>query len=335
MANRKSEALNENDTRLRLFYLYRLLEQHTDEEHPKTTNQLRDLMEKEHGIAMHRTTVYNDIELLKKAGVYINCYRARANEYYLESRKFELPELKLLIDAVESSRFMTESQSKSLTEKLITLTSDTNAGKLKRNLHVPGRVKAENKQIFYIVDAINEAINSGRRIAFQYIDYDSRKKEKLRNRGQFYTVSPYSLIWNGDYYYLVGYYHEKDDIRTFRVDRIKAQPEILEISADLVPDDFNITCYTREVFRMYDTEEAIPVTLVCENEVMKGVLDAFGMDIKVKRAEKGHFQTTVMACTSPTFYGWLFQWGGKVRITAPEEAVHEYQNMARSVLNLD
>ena len=86
---------------------------------------------------------------------------------------------------------------------------------------------------------------------------------------------------------------------------------------------------------MYDTEEAIPVTLVCENEVMKGVLDAFGMDIKVKRAEKGHFQTTVMACTSPTFYGWLFQWGGKVRITAPEEAVHEYQNMARSVLNLD
>ena len=335
MGQKKDKKAHESELGLRLFYLYRLLEQHTDEDHPLTTNQLRDLMEKEHGIAMHRTTVYNDIALLEKAGVYIHCYRARANQYYLESRRFELSELKLLIDAVESSRFMTESQSKSLTDKLITLTSDTNAGKLKRNLHVPGRVKAENKQIFYIVDAINEAINAGKRISFQYIDYNSRKKEVLRNKGNAYTVSPYSLIWNGDYYYLVGYYHEKDDIRTFRVDRIKAQPEILEESADPVPEDFDITRYTREVFRMYDTEEAIPVTLVCENEVMKGVLDAFGMDIKVKRAEKGHFQTTVMACTSPTFYGWLFQWGGKVRITAPEEAVHEYQNMARSVLNLD
>ena len=322
-----NKGLSENDTRLRLFYLYRLLEQHTDEEHPKTTNQLRDLMEKEHGIAMHRTTVYNDIGLLKKAGVYINCYRARANEYYLESRKFELPELKLLIDAVESSRFMTESQSKNLTEKLITLTSDTNAGKLKRNLLVPGRVKSENKQIFYIVDSINEAINDGKRISFRYIEYNSRKKEVLRNKGNAYTVSPYSLIWNGDYYYLVGYYHEKEDIRTFRVDRIKAQPEILEAAADPVPENFDITRYTREVFRMYDTEEPVPVTLVCENEVMKGVLDAFGMDIKVKRAEKGHFQTTVMACISPTFYGWVFQWEGKVKITAPKEAVEGYCNM--------
>ena len=146
---------------------------------------------------MHRTTVYNDIELLKKAGVYINCYRARANEYYLESRKFELPELKLLIDAVESSRFMTESQSKNLTEKLITLTSDTNAGKLKRNLHVPGRVKSENKQIFYIVDSINEAINDGKRISFQYIDYNSRKKEVLRNKGNAYTVSERGLLLSG------------------------------------------------------------------------------------------------------------------------------------------
>jgi predicted DNA-binding transcriptional regulator YafY len=264
--------------------------------------------------------------------VYINCYRARANEYYLEGRKFELPELKLLIDAVESSRFMTESQSKSLTEKLITLTSDTNAGKFKRNLHVPGRVKSENKQIFYIVDSINEAINSGKRISFQYIDYNSRTKEVLRNKGNAYTISPYSLIWNGDYYYLVGYYHEKDDIRTFRVDRIKAQPEILEVAADPVPEDFDITRYTREVFRMYDTEEPVPVTLVCENEVMKGVLDAFGMDIKVKRAEKGHFQTTVMACTSPTFYGWVFQWEGRVRITAPEVVVQAYAALARKVL---
>ena len=108
--------------------------------------------------------------------------------------------------------------------------------------------------------------------------------------------------------------------------------EILEEAAVPAPEDFDITRYTREVFRMYDTEEAVPVTLVCENEVMKGVLDAFGMDIIVKRAEKGHFQTTVLACTSPTFYGWVFQWGGKVRITAPEEAMEEFKEMARNAI---
>lgn len=333
MANRKGETINENDVRLRLFYLNRLLEEFTDETHPLTTNELRALMEEKHGITMHRTTVASDIELLGKAGVYIHCRRARANQYYMESRKFEIPELKLLIDAVESSRFMTEKQSKCLTEKLATLTSSTSAGQLKRNVHVSNRVKSENRQIFYIVDAINEAINTGKRISFQYIDYNSRKKEVLRNNGKPYTVSPYSLIWNGDYYYLVGYYHEKEDVRSFRVDRIKSQPDILEAAADPIPEDFDIARYTREVFRMYDTEEPVPVTLVCENEVMKGVLDAFGMDIMVKRAEKGHFQTTVMACTSPTFYGWVFQWEGRVRIIAPEKAVQEYKRMAQIAID--
>lgn len=323
------KTIQENDSRLRLFYLYRILEQHTDEDHPLTTNQLRKLMEERHGITMHRTTMYNDIELLKSAGVFIHCYRAKANQYYLESRKFELPELKLLIDAVESSRFMTEEQSQRLVEKLVTLTSSSNADKLKRNLYVSGRVKAPNKQIFYIVDAINEAINSGRRISFQYIDYNSRKQEILRNNGNFYTVSPYSLIWNGDYYYLVGYYHEKEDIRTFRIDRIKEQPSILDEGADQAPEDFDITRYTREVFRMYDTEEAVPVTLVCDNEVMKGVLDAFGRDIKVKRVDKNHFEITVMVCTSPTFFGWVFQWGGRINITAPTEAVQHFSEMIK------
>ena len=324
----KEQTFAENDARLRLFYLYRLLEQYTDEEHPKTTNELRKLMEEKYGITMHRTTMYSDIDLLKAAGVEIHSIRSRANEYYLESRKFEIPELKLLIDAVESARFMTEEQSRRLVEKLITLTSDTNADSLKRNLHVTGRVKAPNKQVFYIVDAVNEAINQSRRISFQYIDYNSRKQAVLRNKGRFYTVSPYSLIWNGDYYYLVGYYHEKEDIRTFRVDRIKEQPQILEIEADTEPEDFDITKYTREVFRMYDTEAAVPVSLFCDAEVMKGVLDAFGMDIKVQRVDKEHFRTTVMVCPSPTFYGWVFQWEGRVCIEGPEEVLATYLEMA-------
>ena len=189
---------DENTIRLRIFYLYRIFEQRTDEDHPLTTPEIRDIMMKEHGIYMHRTTVYYDVERLKAAGVDIRCIRSSANKYYLENRKFEIAELKLLIDAVESSRFITETQSNKLTEKLLTLASESSSEKLKRNLHVAGRVKAGNRQIFYIVDAINEAINTGRRISFKYFDYDSRKKERLRNQGNPYTVSQYSLIWNGD-----------------------------------------------------------------------------------------------------------------------------------------
>lgn len=331
MADQKRERFQKNDVRLRLFYLYRILEQYTDEEHPLSTNQLRKLMEEKHDMPMHRTTMYNDLELLKTAGVPVQLYRWKNNQYYLESRKFEIPELKLLIDAVESSRFLTEEQSKKLVEKLTTLTNEQNADKLKRNLYVAGRVKSENKQIFYIIDAINEAINSKRRISFRYIEYNGMKRAVMRNDGKPYTLSPYTLIWNGDFYYLVGYYHEKDDIRTFRVDRIKEQPVILEEAADPMPEDFDITRYTREVFRMYDTEEAVPITLVCANEVMKGVLDAFGREIKVKKEDEGHFRTTVMACPSPTFFGWVFQWEGRVRIEGPNIVEEGYREMLSKV----
>jgi len=169
--SRKSDFRNENDSRLKLLYLYRILEQYTDAEHPLTTGQIRDLMKEKHGIYMHRTSVYYSFELLKAAGIDLQCVRSRSNLYYVESRKFEIPEIRMLIDAVESSRFMTENQSKVLTDKLMTLTSETGADKLKRNLHVTGRVKTENRQVFYIVDAINEAINNGKKISFQYTDY--------------------------------------------------------------------------------------------------------------------------------------------------------------------
>ena len=157
MPQKYKQDLHENDIRLRYLYLYRILEQCTDEEHPKTTNELRAIMEEQYGIHLHRTTVYNDMELLKMAGVPVRHIRKRNNQYYLAKRQFELPELKLLIDAVESTRFLTEEQSRMLVDKRITLTSETNADKLKRNLHVTGRDKAENRKLFEIIDTINEA----------------------------------------------------------------------------------------------------------------------------------------------------------------------------------
>ena len=324
--------LNRNDIRLRVLYMYQLLLQHTDAEHPLTTNQIRNLMEKEHGITMHRTTVPGDIEMLKAAGFDVHARRSRQNKYYLENSNFELPELKVLIDAVESSKFITEKKSRQLVEKLLKLTSETSAAKLKRNLHTSGRVRSGNEKGYYIVDAINEAINAGKKIAFCYMDFDGRKKQILRNDGKPYIVSPYTLIWNGDYYYLVGWNHEHGEPRTYRVDRIAGTPDILRDDAHPVPENFDVARYTREVFRMYDNEEPRKVTLLCANEVMKGVLDKFGMEITVKKADAEHFRTKVKVCTSPTFYSWVFQWGGKIRIEEPAEVAAEYREMARKAL---
>ncbi len=324
--------LNRNDIRLRVLYMLQLLRQHTDAEHQLTTNQIRDLMEQEHGITMHRTTVPGDIEMLQAAGFDVHARRSRQNRYYIENNQFELAELKILIDAVESSRFITEKMSRRLAEKLLRLTSEANAEKLKRNLYTSGRVRSANEKGYYIVDAINEAINRGRQISFFYTDLDARKKRVLRNEGRPYVVSPFTLIWSGDYYYLVGWNHEQKEIRTYRVDRILESPEILAQEARPEPKDFDVARYTREVFRMYDKQEPVAVKLLCDNDVMKGVVDQFGRDVVVKRADKEHFRIKVNVCISPTFYSWVFQWEGRVRIEGPAKVVEGYQEMVRKAL---
>ena len=329
----KQKGPKENDRQLRLLYLYQTLLAYSDEDHHLKTGQIQDIMQKEHGLALHRTTVASDIELLKKAGCRIQSELRQAKEYFLEAGRFELAELKILIDAVESSRFITQKQSAALVEKLAAMTSVNNAAALRRSLLSTRRVKSGNEKGYYIVDHIHDAIGKGKRISFQYTDYDVRKQVVVRGGEKaYYIVSPYSLIWDGDFYYLVGYYHNKERMGTFRVDRILRAPECLEEDALPKPPGFDITKYTREVFRMFDTEEAGKVTLLCENDVMKGVIDRFGLDFPVTVPDREHFQAEVDVCASPTFFGWVFQWGGKVRITGPEEVCRAYREHARKAL---
>ena len=325
-------SVRDTDIRIRILHMYQVLRKHSDSEHPLTTNQIRALMEAEHGITMHRTTVPGDIEVLKAAGFNIVGRRARQNKYYLAEGEFELPELKILIDAVESSRFITEKKSRELIGKLASLTSEQNAKKLRRHIYTTGRVRSMNEKCWYIIDAFNEAINEGRRVSFYYTDIDGRKRVVLRNHGRPYIISPYTLLWNGDFYYLLGYDHNKGEMRTYRVDRIADRPEILKEAADPVPEGFDLGRYTREVFRMFDNEELQEVDLLCSYEVMKGVVDQFGMDIKIKRAGTGWFGLRVTVCTSATFYAWVFQWAGRIRIAGPEKAREEYRQMALKAL---
>ena len=319
------QPVSESDGRLRILRLYEILRKHTDEEHTLSTNQIRGILEEQYGITIHRTTLPRDIEVLRAAGIEVMQERHKALHYYLADRSFSIPELRLLIDAVQSSKFITESKSEELIEKLMSLTSDTNADKLRRTVHVTGKAKSDNEKGYYIVDAVNEAINLGRKISFYYFDYDGKKRHVLKNDGAPYTVSPYDLIWDGDYYYLTGFCDERDEVRVFRMDRIERQPVLLDDAAIEPPKGYRVEKYTQEVFRMYATQEATEVKLLCDNSMMKAIIDKFGTRVRTKAVGKTQFLATVKVCTSPTFFRWVFGWGGLMKIEGPNEILNEYR----------
>ena len=218
----------ENGTKLRLLYIYQYLLRHSDAEHPVSTPELLKYLKDEYNMDVHRTTLPGDIAMMEEAGIHFEIIKSRQNKYYYDDRPFDVPELKLLIDAVSSSKFITEKKSKELIKKLVSLTSDYNAEKLRRHITVEGRIKSENEKAFYILDRINEAIDKNCKVSFQYADYNNRKYKELRHDGEYYVVNPYALVWDGDYYYMIGYCDNREHMRHFRLDRIYRIPNVLE-----------------------------------------------------------------------------------------------------------
>ena len=320
------------ETKPRILYLLRILEQYTDEEHPLTTKQLIDKLQDEYGISAHRTTLSKDIAALQEFGVDIVTVHSTQSKYFIGSRKFELPELKLLIDAVESSRFITAKKSESLIRKIHTLTSQGQVSKLRRNNYVVDRIKPDNEQIYYIVDTINDAINEGKQISFQYYDYSGLKKKVLKNKGEIYKLSPYKLIWSGDYYYVIGYSEKKGKVINFRVDRIAAAPTILSENAIPVPKDFDLENFTKEVFFMFSGDE-VEVDLQCDNSLMKTMIERFGENVKTLAYDMTSFRLITEVSVSPTFFGWVFGFDGKVKILGPKNVKEQYYKMISEAMN--
>ena len=310
----------------RILCLLKLLEKYTDEDHQLTTSELSLLLEKEYGITVHRITFKKDIEELQAMGYDIVETRSSQNKYFLGARDFELPELKLLIDAVESSKFITYTKSKELIEKINNLASVHQIEKLKRNNYVIKNVKPNNEQIYYIVDAINDAINANKQISFQYYDYTGLKKKVLKNKGEIYKLSPYHLVWNGDYYYVLGYSKKREKVISFRVDRIANVPNILDIDNIPIPKDFDLNEFTKSVFFMYGGDK-VQVNLRCENDLMKTIINRFGDDVITLAYDMESFRVIVDVEASPTFYGWVFGFQGKVEILSPKNIKEEYLEM--------
>lgn len=314
------------DTKPRIVCLIKLLEKYTDDEHYLTTNQIISIMEQEYGLSVHRVTFKRDIQALKEMGYDIVEIRASQNKYFLANRLFELPELKLVINAVESSKFITQGKTEGLIQKIHGLASMHQSEKLKRDHYIIETVKADNEQIYYIVDKIGDAIDADRQISFQYFDYDGMKNKILKNDGEVYTLSPYYLLWDSDNYYVLGYSEKREKMITFRVDRIASTPYILDKERHPLPEDFNVNDFRRRSFKMYEGNIE-NVELQCDNSVMKIVVDKFGEDVFTKPFDSESFRMTAEVAISPIFFSWVFSLAGKIKILGPDNVRDQYRKL--------
>jgi len=321
----------ENGTKLRLLYLYQHLIQNTDPENPESTVELMKMLKEKYDIKVSRNTISDDLAMLHDCDLHIEYYKSTQNKYYFDGQTYDLAELKVLIDAISSSKFITQRKSDDLITKLLTLTSADNAAKLRRHIYVSGRVKSDNEIGYYIVDAINDAIDTRRKISFRYTDFDVNRKRYITR--DEYTVNPYAMIWDGDYYYLRGYCDERQEMRNFRLDRIAEQPKILNKIALMAPEGFTPAEYGKKVFRMFDTDESQQVQLFCHASMMKYLIDNFGSELETIPVDEEHFTANVMVCTSATFYRWIFGFGGKIKIVGPDRVKTEYREMLQKSLD--
>ena len=325
----------DNTAKLRPLYLAKILYEQTDEEHYLTTVQLMQILEEQYGISAHRQTIKADIDLLKQFGLEIEEVKSVQNRYNLYGRQFDIPELKLLIDAVESSKFITAHKSQELVDKLSRLAGEHASAGLKRNVCCENRVKPGNEKIYLIIDAINEAINENKKISFQYFRYDVNKKQQLKLDGKSYVITPLHLVWNGDYYYMIGVYDYKQRIGSFRVDRIAKRPTILEEDGTPAPDGFDVNEHINTTFRMFNSTHA-EVELICDNDVMDSIIDRFGEEVSTCPYDQHSFKAVVNIAVSNVFYSWVFGFGGKVRIHSPAQVKAQYADMLRAaVTSLD
>ena len=316
------------DKKSRILYVLKYLKQMSDENDPVTSNDISDYLNSL-GMGVHRATIPEDIKLLQEFGIDIIKIRSSPNKYFIGSREFELPELKLLVDAVQSSRFITPKKSKNLHGKIVSLTNDKQAKSLKRELYAEHHIKPFNEQIYYTVDIIHAAINDKQTIEFRYFDYTPEKQKVFKYNGYKYNFSPYTLFWSGDYYYVIGYSNKHEKIAQFRVDRIE-HPKTSDKAFKPKPSDYFPSDYANEVFSMYDGE-SLTVELECENALMNVIIDRFGKDVQTSIIDEKHFKVTAEVSVSPTFYGWVFQFAGKLRILSPDKVKRKYKRMASKI----
>lgn len=335
---RKNTAMPKSENqKLKLLYLMKILLEKTDEEHSLTVPDMIEELSKVE-ISAERKSIYDDLEALRHFGLDILCRKSKTTGYFVAGRMFELPELKLLADAVASSKFITEKKSGELIQKIESLTSTYEAKQLQRQVYVMGRVKTMNEKIYYNVDTIHQAIAANRQVAFQYFEYvtdpdlPGHWKKQYRRGGEKYTASPYALSWDDENYYMIAFYEKHNNLSHFRVDKME-NIEILELPRQRLPNQetFNLAEYSKKVFNMFGGDEE-KITLQFDNSLIGVVLDRFGKNVMIRRADENSFIIHVDAMISPTLLGWIFEFGGKVKILEPADLIERFRWQAEESL---
>ena len=306
------------------FKLYRLAQimlEKTDEEHFITMPEILAALG-EYDITADRKSIYTDLKDLEKLGIEVEGEPVgNRYHYHVINRPFELPELKLLVDAIQSSKFITERKTTALIRKLEKLVSKYEAMKLQRQVYVSGRIKTMNESIYYTVDAIHNAISENKKIQFQYFQWNVKKEMELRHNGAYYHISPWGLSWDNENYYLVGYDSDADKIKHYRVDKmlhIQMSDEKREGKEHF--QKMNMAEYARKSFGMFGGKEQ-QVKLLVENSLAGVIIDRFGKDVMFIPADEKHFTVNVDVRVSRQFLGWIISLGEGVKIVAPDEVV--------------
>ena len=319
--------------KLKLLYLLKILTEQSDEEHCMSTQALIDALGV-YDIKAERKSIYDDIAQLIDFGYDIILVKAKSGGgYYLAGREFELAELKLLVETVQASRFLTLKKSRELIAKIEKLASKAEAGQLQRQVYVANRIKTANESIYYIVDDIHRAIQNNEQISFQYLEWNLNKELVPRKDGKVYRISPWALTCKDENYYLIAHENESNSIKHFRVDKmghIQVLTGVAREGAELF-DRFDIAAYANKTFGMYGGKEEI-VTLEFENRFIGVVLDRFGKEIPVRPRDEQHFSVRVQVALSGQFFGWLTGLGTGAKITAPAAVVEEYRSYLREVV---
>lgn len=317
----------------KLLYLQKILLEQTDETHKLSGPELAAQLAL-YGISAERKTIYDDVASLIESGLDI-CVERRGhfNVYYVASRLFQDEELIVLADAVASSKFLTQKKSAELIKKLQTLTSVHNAKQLKRTVYVGNRAKTVNETIYYTTNAIHEAIRGNSQISFKYFEYDIHKRKRLRHGGEVYTVSPYYLIWENDCYYLVCYCVKHDKLCRYRVDRMSEVKVLNRKRRELDIDEEHLAKSLRATYNMYGGQPA-SVVLEMSVKLMNVVIDRFGESVQPNPLGDGsdRFTVRVDVEVSPTFWGWLFQFGSDAKVISPEWVADEAKLKLREIM---
>ncbi len=316
--------------RLKMLYLRDIFLRYTSDTQSLTRQQIEEKL-LEYGVSEGRKAFAEDIDALRAYGMDIQSTTGRTASYQLVSRDFELAELKLLADAVSSSRFLTVNQSKELLRKIESLCSDGDAQQIRRNVYVSGRTKQPNKAVLYNVDTIHRAISGvgGRfKISFKYFEYDINKRKKYRDKTR--VCSPYALVWDRDHYYLVAWNDHRECYSNYRVDRMETV-KITDQPARPLDRDFDLAKYVTTHISMFTGDE-VEVKLRCDSSIVNAVLDRFGMDSRlIPESDGEHFVVYINIVTKSPFYAWLFQFGGKAQVLSPEWVRQEFIEMLDNV----